>query len=370
MERADSAQEDRPVSPRRNEASYAEIFAAFGDPVRLRLMRELAAQELSVSELAGRLELSLGRTSHHLRLLQQKGLVSDRREGKSIRYSLPSLPDLLESRPGASTWGGQPFELLSVIAAVLTTLQEHPEPVAGETPLLRLAAASDLTHVLGEILPLAARACGVQFETTFGSTGYLARQIEAGVPLDLFAAARPEAVERLTERGLLRPEGQAVVARGRLVVWHRLDAPFMLGSLAELARPEVRWVAIADPALAPHGAAAREALEHAELWASLEPRLVVCDNSRQALEFASDHAAAAAFAPLALSPGPRGHHVMVRAEAHRPLDQTLALTSSSVQETAALKVIAFLGGPLARPIFKKYGFLLPEELGRARRAGA
>lgn len=368
MEPARPDRPEPPVTHRLTEDDYAEIFAAFAEPVRLKLVRELAAEELTVTELARRLGLSVGRTSHHLRILHQKGLVADHRDGRSIRYGLPSLSAQLEQHPGSAGWGGPSFEILAVLAALLTTVQARPAPLAGEETTLQLAAASDLTHVLGEIVPWIRRECGIQLQTTFGSTGHLASQIQAGVPIDLFAAARPEAIRTLTAAGLLRAEEQRIFARGRLVVWHRRDAPFMLGGLEDLPRPEVRWVAVADPTLAPHGAAAREALADRGMWELLGDRLVICENSHQALAFAMGRSAAAAIAPLALAPGSTGHAAIVPGASHRPLDQTVAITASTARAEDCKRVIAFLGGPLARPIFKKYGFLLPEEFSRAPHA--
>lgn len=346
---------------RLNEQDYAEIFAALSDPIRLRLLKELAGGERHVGELAIRVAQTVSRTSHHLRILLQKGLVMDRRDGRMVLYRLPSLSDQLDSHPFAPRWGGHAFEILSVLSATLTTITADPEPMTQPAATLHLAAASDLTHALSEVAALVPRTCGVDLRVTFGSTGFLASQIKVGVPIDLFAAARPQAVRDLTDQGLLLEEHQAIFARGRLVVWHRKDAPFMLSCLEDLSRPEVRWVSVADPSLAPTGAATREVFERSDLWRRLEDRLVLSNNSQQALEFAGKEPASAAVVPLSLSPGPTGHYVIVPAEGHHPLDQTIAVTARTTQREAAMRVVDFLEGPLARPIFKKYGFMLPDE---------
>lgn len=348
---------------RLSEEDYCRLFSAFGDPIRLRLLTALASTEKNVSELAATIGQSITRTSHHLRLLTQAGLVQDRREGKSIYYCLPRLADQLDAGRPVATWGGQTFEILSVLASVLATVQSRHAPAPGTQSEVRLAAASDLSHALAEILPLAEREFGFRIEATFGSSGALASRIEAGEGIDLFAAARPESVDDLIAKGRLEARSRKVFARGRLTVWHRKDSPFMLSTLSDLSRPEVRWIAIAHPDHAPHGAAAREALTRIGIWEQVERRLIIGNDSHQALQFADSESSAAAIVPLSLSPGPKGHYAIVPAGYHAPLDLTLAVSAGSGQHAAATAFAAFLEGPIARPILKKYGFLLPEEFG-------
>lgn len=66
----------------------AARFRVLGEPVRLRLLQELASGERSVSELAGRLETTQPNVSKHLRLLQDAGLVSRRQEKNSAFFSV------------------------------------------------------------------------------------------------------------------------------------------------------------------------------------------------------------------------------------------------------------------------------------------
>jgi DNA-binding transcriptional ArsR family regulator len=66
----------------------AEIFKAMGDPTRLRIIELLQAKEMRVSELAGILEADVPCVSKHLSLLRACGLVSSRKEGPQIYYTL------------------------------------------------------------------------------------------------------------------------------------------------------------------------------------------------------------------------------------------------------------------------------------------
>ena len=66
----------------------AELFKAFGDPTRVRIMSHLLERELCVNDIAEAVELSPSAVSHQLRMLKQMQLIKYRREGKNVLYSL------------------------------------------------------------------------------------------------------------------------------------------------------------------------------------------------------------------------------------------------------------------------------------------
>src|SRR5687767_4645714 len=66
----------------------AELFAALGDPTRLRIVAALAAHELCVCDLAAAVGQTESAVSHHLRLLRELGLVQSRRDGRLVYYTL------------------------------------------------------------------------------------------------------------------------------------------------------------------------------------------------------------------------------------------------------------------------------------------
>ena len=68
--------------------SLTNLFKAFGDSTRIRILYVLFRSEMCVCDLAGTLDMSQSAISHQLRLLKQLNLVSTRREGKTVFYSL------------------------------------------------------------------------------------------------------------------------------------------------------------------------------------------------------------------------------------------------------------------------------------------
>ncbi|MDI9540794.1 MAG: metalloregulator ArsR/SmtB family transcription factor [Bacillota bacterium] len=66
----------------------ADLFKLFGDSTRIRILYALYEKELSVSEIAEELKMTVSAVSHQLRVLKQGKLVKSKRDGKQIYYSL------------------------------------------------------------------------------------------------------------------------------------------------------------------------------------------------------------------------------------------------------------------------------------------
>ena len=66
----------------------AELFRAFSDTSRVRILFALTTQEMNVNTLAGLVGISESAVSHHLRSLRQMGLVVARRDGKEVFYRI------------------------------------------------------------------------------------------------------------------------------------------------------------------------------------------------------------------------------------------------------------------------------------------
>lgn len=248
------------------------------------------------------------------------------------------------------------------LAAFLAALCLAALPAAAAP---RVAAASDLKFALDEIARAWSRETGKAVRLAYGSSGNFRRQIAEGAPFDLFLSADEAYVLALAREGRLEDEG-ALYAVGRLVLFAPRGSPVDpgqgLAGLAEAARAgRVARVAIANPAHAPYGRAAKEALEGAGAWKPLEGRLVLGENVSQAAQFAiSGDAAAGLFAySLTFSPAVagRGRFALVPESAHAPLRQRMALVKGAGEEARAF--YRYLQGPAARGIFARYGFALP-----------
>jgi molybdate transport system substrate-binding protein len=230
-----------------------------------------------------------------------------------------------------------------------------------------VAAASDLKFALDEIVAEFRKSTGRSVRVSYGSSGNFFRQIAQDAPFELFLSADEEFVFKLADQGLTLDRG-ALYAIGRIVLFTpkrspvRPDAEFADVRQA-LADGRLVKLAIANPEHAPYGRAAMEALKSAGLWAAIEPKLVLGENVSQAAQFAASGSTQAGIFALSLALAPNfrdaGSYVVIPEALHRPLRQRMVLTRKATDTARAF--YAFAQGPVARAVFKRYGFLLPGE---------
>ena len=221
---------------------------------------------------------------------------------------------------------------------------------------LTVAAASDLTPAFQELGREFEAATKTKVVFVFGSTGLLTRQIENGAPFDLFAAANVSYVDELDQKGLIIPDSKAIYARGRITLWTTGESPLRLQGIADLVRPEVQRIAIANPDHAPYGLAAKQALQSAGIWDRVQPKLVYADNIRQTIQYAQTGNVEVAIVALSLSAQSTGRWTLIPEEMHQPIDQVLAVMKNTKNEPAARAFANFISSPQGKAVMKKYGF--------------
>ncbi len=241
---------------------------------------------------------------------------------------------------------------LAVLVAVLAG------PLAGQgRDSLTVFAAADLAHALEELGPGFQQRTGITVVPVIGASGNLAAQIERGAPADVFFSANTGFVDRLITAGVLVPGTRTLYARGRLALaWPRAGAK--LRGLEDLARPEVKRVAIANPETAPYGMAAKQALIAKGLWEALQPKLVIGENVRQTLQYAQTGAVEAAIVAQSVVTVPEVASLPVDAALHAPIDQAAAVVARSAHARAAVDFLAYVTGE-GWAVMEKSGFARP-----------
>lgn len=231
---------------------------------------------------------------------------------------------------------------------------------AVEPPAITVYAAADLAFALKEIAALFEKGTGTRVVLVLGSTGNLAKQIEHGAPADVFFAANESFVDSLVVRGAVIRETRAMYAQGRIV----LAVPKGSGpvtNLRMLREPRIKRIGIANPAHAPYGTAAAEALRSVGIWNDVRPKLVYGENIRQTLQYLQTGAVDAGIVALSVANVPEIDWVTIDPSLHRPLNQAAAVVRRSARPELALGFLEFVNGAQGRSIMKRYGFLLPGE---------
>ena len=126
---------------------------------------------------------------------------------------------------------------------------------------------------------------GVTLRYNFGSSGELQKQIEAGAPVDVFISAAQRQMEELQQKGLIDAATRRVFARNVLAVIKPAGSTLDISKPADLAGSKVQRIVIGNPKTVPVGKYAEESLKNLRLWDQLQPKLVLAENVRQALDY-------------------------------------------------------------------------------------
>ncbi len=265
----------------------------------------------------------------------------------------------MKPRLGRSIWVLLSLLFLAIVLLIASCgSDEDASDSSGE---LLVAAASNVQQAFDEIGPLFEKETGAKVTFSYGSSGALAQQIEEGLPADLYVSADIDHVDGLREKGLLIDDTQQVYAIGRLTLASSTKAGVTVSELADLLRPEVEKVAIADPEVAPYGRAAEEALKSAGLWDQLKPKLVYGQNVTAATEYVRSGNTEAGLLPLSLVIHESAvTYVTVDESLHQPIEQALAVVRDTKNEDLARRFVAFVRGPEGRMVLDKYGYRVPE----------
>ena len=226
-----------------------------------------------------------------------------------------------------------------------------------------VAAASSLEPALADLAAAFEREePRARVSATYGASGALFARIRAAEPFDAFLSADRDFPRRLVEGRLGGPE--VIYAVGRLVVWSPPGSPILLGrtGLRALASPGVRRIAVANPAVAPHGRAATAALQAADVLPSVQGRLVLGDCDARAADLAVAGGADAAILPGSLVRRPplsSGTTVPVPPELHPRLVHSAVVLARAREPALARAFLDFVAGRRGREILRRHGYELP-----------
>lgn len=242
---------------------------------------------------------------------------------------------------------------------LIMALALAPAPAGAQT--LTIAAAASLSDALRDVAhAFEATHAGVTVALKLGASGTLLEQIAQGLPADVLLSADAETATLGVQRHLLVADLRSVFVTNTLVlvVPQALNLPVQ--RLSDLARPEVVRIAMGRQAEVPAGRYAREVINAARLWPSVQHKVVFADDVRHVLDLVAgaDVEAGFVYATDVPSAGDRVR-VVQTLETTTPIRYPAHVVAGSRHEARARDFIAFLRGDAARAVFKRYGFGLP-----------
>lgn len=222
-----------------------------------------------------------------------------------------------------------------------------------------VAVAANFAAALEEIGTAFTAATGHRIVVVAGATGALLAQCAQGAPFDAFLAADGQSCDRLEREGLAVAGTRRTYAIGRLALWSA-DKALVDSQGVALRRRRFAHLAIANPDLAPYGAAAVAVLDSLGLAAGMAPRLVTGQSVAQAYQFIASGAAELGFVALAQvwrnGAFTAGSGWIVPDGLYPPLRQDAVLLRRGAGNPAAAALLAFLADPRAVAIMDSYGY--------------
>ncbi len=246
--------------------------------------------------------------------------------------------------------------VLQRLLVLVITMTLPMVTMAGE---VSVAVASNFTAPMKVIAQAFERDTGHKVILSFGATGQFYAQIKNGAPFAVLLAADDETPARLEREGVAVTGTRFTYATGKLVLWSKkADLVDDKGEILKTGKFDK--LALANPKLAPYGAAAMQVLEKLSLTKQLGPKLVEASNIGQTFQFVSSGNAALGFVALSqvFENGKlkEGSGWVVPSNLYSPIKQDAVLLTSGKANLAAQALLHYLRSDKAKAIIVSFGY--------------
>jgi molybdate transport system substrate-binding protein len=231
--------------------------------------------------------------------------------------------------------------------------------LAGRAAELNIFAAASLSDALREIARTYESASGDKLRYNFGASNALALQIRQGAPADVFFSADEAKMDDLAKAGRIAADTRRSLLSNTLVIVVHAEGGAAIAMPDDLTKPGIGRIALAEPQTVPAGIYAKEWLQKTRLWQKIIDRVVPTENVRAclaAVEAGNADAGVVYKTDALISKKVKIAHEVAAANGPR-ISYPLAVVQESKHAEAARKFVDYLGGPEARAVFVKYGFL-------------
>jgi molybdate transport system substrate-binding protein len=239
-----------------------------------------------------------------------------------------------------------------LIAALASFAPAHANEV-------QVAVAANFAVPMARIGDGFAAQTGHKLKVSTGGTGKFLAQIVAGAPFDVLLAADDETPKKLIDEGHAVAGSNFTYAIGKLVLWSPRPG-YVDDQGAVLSTGRFAHLAVANPKLAPYGAAAAEVLKARELLETLAPRLVTGENIGQTYQFVRTGNAELGFVALSqvMEPGKpiAGSYWLVPQSLYRPIRQEAVLLKNGAGNPAAAALLDYLKSTPALEVIRAFGY--------------
>jgi len=224
---------------------------------------------------------------------------------------------------------------------------------------VQVAVAANFTAPMKVITAAFEQETGHKVSAAYGSTGKFYAQITNGAPFEVLLSGDDTTPTKLVKEGAAVAGTQFTYAIGTLVLWSAKPG-FVDDQGQVLATGNFKKLAIANPKVAPYGAAAREVLTGLGLLAKVEPKFVTGENIAQTFQFVSTGNAELGFVALSqvMKDGKIAHGSawVVPGKLHQPIRQDAVILNKGKCNPGVIALMEYLKGDMARAVIKSFGY--------------
>lgn len=222
-----------------------------------------------------------------------------------------------------------------------------------------VAVAANFNAPMLKIAQAFEKETGHKAVLSFGSTGNLYAQIRHGAPFQILLAADAATPAKIEKEGYALAGSRFTYAIGKLVLWSK--QPGLVDDKGDiLRRGPFQRLAVANPKLAPYGAAAVETMTKLGVLKALQPKIVQGENIAQTYQFTTTENAQLGFVALSqvMSEGKiaQGSAWLVPAHLHAPIQQDALLLTPGAGNPAAKALMIFLRSDRVKTLIRTYGY--------------
>jgi molybdate transport system substrate-binding protein len=226
---------------------------------------------------------------------------------------------------------------------------------------LTVSAAASLTQAFQDMgRQFEAQHPGITVKFNFGASGALLQQIANGAPVDVFASADTDTMDKAVAKKAVNAADVKVFTSNHLVLVTPANSLAVITQLVDLKKPDIKRFAMGLPASVPAGLYAQGALDKAGLWKDVKDKVISTQNVRQALDYVARNEVDAGFVYASDAQLMAGKvKVAFQVATTAPIHYPMARVSATKQADEASKFITFVLSQAGQSVMKKHGFTAP-----------
>lgn len=216
---------------------------------------------------------------------------------------------------------------------------------------LRIAVAANFTPALKELLVEFHQQTQIPTQIISGASGALFLQISHGAPFDIFISADSHRPKLLEQKGLILKNSRKTYAIGQLALFSITDKK----QLSDLANVPKRF-AIANPATAPYGKAAKQTLKYLGLWPQYQNSLITGININQTFNQIRSQAVNSGLVANNQLVMNKLMGAVIPSSYHHPIEQQLVIINNGKNIEQSMRLSQFLLSPPIQQKIVDFGY--------------